>query len=185
MALIMLPRLFTAFFRRRALVRRRADRLIALHGEESWFVTRSRALAMVPNSDRSVFAWHVVTRIESRLRIDRHPDTAPATMRGSGPARRSRWRSRPMCTCRGVQRRMRDQSRPRAGHDRTKSSAPPAPHRQAVTAPRRISPDLRPSLRRGGTILRHRDYHRAGRGRRRRRSEDGSHGNPSPRHRCP
>ena len=85
MAPVMLPRLFTSFFRRRALVQRRADRLLALHGEESWSVARSRARSMTPNSDRSVFAWDVVTRIETQLKINQHPDTATRYHEGFKP----------------------------------------------------------------------------------------------------
>lgn len=72
----MLLRLITSFFRRRALVRRQADKLMASLGENSWSVARSRAQAMPPNSHRSALAWGVVRRIGKQLKIDWHPDTA-------------------------------------------------------------------------------------------------------------
>ena len=74
----MLPGPIKAYLRRRKLVRLRADRLIATHGERSWFVARARAHAIDPfeDRDRSDLAWQVVGIVERRLRISWQPDTA-------------------------------------------------------------------------------------------------------------
>lgn len=74
----MLPGSLRAYLRRRKLVRLRADRLIATHGEKSWSVARARAHAINPFEDqaRADLAWQVVGIVEQRLGIYWQPDTA-------------------------------------------------------------------------------------------------------------
>lgn len=78
----MMLRCLKSQIRNRALIRRRADRLMAAHGEEAWTVARAQAFAALGRPERSDLAWHVVARIERRMKIDWQPDTATRYLEG-------------------------------------------------------------------------------------------------------
>lgn len=62
--------------RRRTLVRRRADRIIAVHGERSWSVARSRAFAAVNVRFTARLAEDVAEQVRRQLGLKCGSDTA-------------------------------------------------------------------------------------------------------------